>query len=150
MVHIPHRARAFLIIASATTPAFSVSAKDSFFIVGGLGRVWRRVAEHVDLGPCSGVVRGENYLWASRPVECVPAPGTRPLLSNMLCRPTGGDNCVTRVLRGKARNPNDQDVVDPELGSTACFHVQGGNIPYCGGIMEEIHGGWLPGGEVRV
>lgn len=67
----------------------------------------------------------------------------------MLCRPTGGDNCVTRILRGKARAPNDQDVVDPELGPAACCHVQGGNIPHCGGVVEEV-GGWLPGGEVRV
>lgn len=70
------------------------------------------------------------------------------LLSNSLCRPTGGDNCFTRVLRGKERAPNDQDVVDPELGPAACCHLQGGNIPYCGGIVEEIHGGGLPSGQV--
>lgn len=57
-------------------------------------------------------------------------PGCCPL------RHTGGDHCVTRILRGKARAANDQDVVNPEPGLAACCHVRGRSIPYCGGIVE--------------
>lgn len=96
-----------------------------------------------------GRILGGNFLLLAGLVNVIPAAGTRLLVSNTLGRPTGGDNCVTRILRGKARASNDQDVVDPELGPAACCHVHGGNIPYCGGIVEKIHGGGLPGGEVR-
>lgn len=75
--------------------------------------------------------------------ELLPSPNARLLPF----RHPGGNHCVTRVFRGKARAANDQDVVDPEPGLATCCHVRGRSIPYCGGIVE-VNRRWIPGGKV--
>lgn len=49
---------------------------------------------------------------------------------------TGGDNGRKRVLRGKARAPNNQDVVNTEPGPATHVNAEGRDIPYCGCVVE--------------